>query len=99
MGNFLVSYDLNGPRPTHNQMDLHLKALGPAFVRGRILETVWYVAGPTTSVQLRTFVQRILSDNDLLIVAEVSNAAWTKLLVDQGQFKASFEANQRRSAA
>ncbi|WP_425416617.1 hypothetical protein [Oricola indica] len=99
MANFLISYDLNGPRPTHKQMDDHLQALGPSFVRARILETVWYVAGPSTSVLLREYVQRILSNNDLLIVAEVDNAAWTKLLVDGPAFKTTFEANERRKAA
>src|SRR5690242_9841203 len=99
MANFLVTYDLNGPRPSHKQMDDHLRALGPTFVRGRILETVWYVAGPTTATLLREYVQRILSQNDLLIVAEVTGAAWTKLLVDSAQFKVTFERNQRRLAA
>lgn len=99
MANFIVTYDLNAPRPKHKQMDDHLRALGPTFVQGRILETVWYVAGPTNATALREYVQRILSQNDLLIVAEVSGAAWTKLLVDGPQFKATFEANQRRLAA
>lgn len=99
MANFILSYDLNGHRPTHKQMDDHLRALGGEYVRGRILETVWYVAGPTTAVALRGCVQRILSPNDLLVVAEVTGAAWTKLLLDSASFKATFERNQRRLAA
>ncbi len=99
MANFLVTYDLNGPHPTHKQMDDHLHALGPNFVRGRILETVWYVAGPTNASELKAYIQRMLSPNDLLIVVEVASAAWTSLLVDGAQFKATFEANQRRLAA
>ena len=55
MSNFIVTYDLNGPRPTHAQIDSHLLALGQDFVRGRILESVWYVGGPTTTVFLRAF--------------------------------------------
>ncbi|MFH1793157.1 MAG: hypothetical protein ABIK36_09315 [Pseudomonadota bacterium] len=99
MANLLVTYDLNGHDPTHKKMDDHLKALGPTFVRGRVLETVWYVAGPTNATLLREYIQRILSQNDLLIVAEVTGVAWTKLLVDSAQFKATFERNQRRLAA
>lgn len=99
MANFLVTYDLNGPHPTHKQMDDHLHALGATFVRGRILETVWYVAGPTTAILLRAYIQRILSQDDLLIVAEVTSVAWTGLLVDSAEFKAAFERNQRRLAA
>ncbi|MEO3998550.1 hypothetical protein [Mesorhizobium sp. CAU 1732] len=99
MSNFILTYDLNRSRPTHGQMDSHLLALGPNFVCVRILESVWYIAGPTNSVQLREYTQRILTDNDLLIVVEASNAAWTCLLVNGDQFKATFEANQRRLAA
>ena len=97
MSNFILTYDLNGPLPTHKQMDEHLNALGSNFVRGRILESVWYVRGPTTAVLLRAYVQRILSPNDLLIVAETTYVAWTKLLVDPAQFKMTFE-NQSLAA-
>lgn len=98
MANFLATYDLNGPHPTHKQMDDHLRALGPTFLRGRILETVWYVAGPTNASELKGYIQRVLSPNDLLIVAEITSAAWTELLVDVAQFKTTFEANQRHLA-
>lgn len=91
MANFIVTYDLNGPRPSHKQMDDHLRALGPRFLRGRILETVWYVAGPTTAPLLRDYVNRILGKEDLLLVVEASYAAWTKLLVDAQSFKQTFE--------
>ncbi|MGB3500319.1 MAG: hypothetical protein WBA44_01755 [Mesorhizobium sp.] len=99
VANFIVTYDLNGPHPTHKQMDDHLLKLGASYVRGRILETVWYVAGPTTAGALREYVQRILSPNDLLLVVEATGAAWTKTLLDGPSFKATFERNQRRAAA
>lgn len=99
MANFIITYDLNGPRPTHKQMDDHLLALGPKFVRGRLLETVWYLAGPTTAVQIRNYIQPLLSANDLLLVVEATSAAWTDLLVNQDQFKATFEAQPLRVAA
>jgi hypothetical protein len=99
MANFIVTYDLNGPRPSHHEMDKHLEALGAGFQRARALETVWYVAGPTNAAALRGYVQRILSQNDLLLVVEASNAAWTKLLVDGAAFKAAFEAQPASMAA
>jgi hypothetical protein len=94
MANFVVTYDLNRPRPTHREMDEHLDALGPTFVRARILETVWYVAGPTTAAHLRQYVRQILGQDDLLLIAEMRTAAWTKLLVDNTSFKDAFERNQ-----
>ena len=93
MPNFIITYDLNGPRPTHKEMDDHLNALGPAYVRGRLLETVWYLTGPGDFAQVREYVRRILGKEDLLLVIEAKNIAWTKLLVDEAQFKTTFEAN------
>lgn len=92
MANFIVTYDLNGPHPTHKQMDEHLSALGPASLRGRVLETVWYVSYPGTCTQLRDYVSRILGSEDLLLVVETDRAAWTKLLVNSAAFKSAFEA-------
>jgi hypothetical protein len=51
MANFIVTYDLNGPRPSHKEMDDHLRTLSAA--RGRVLETVWW---SSTRVRLRSFV-------------------------------------------
>lgn len=91
MANLIASYDLNGPHPTHHEMDKHLEALGPNFLRARILETLWYIAGPITAAQLLQYIQRIASPNDLVFVAEATSAAWTKLLVNGDQFKRAFE--------
>lgn len=99
MTNFVVTYDLNGPRPSHKEMDEHLKALGPAFVCDRVLETVWYVAGPTTASRLRDYVNQILGEEDLLLVIEASRSAWSKLLVDESVFKAIFERQSIAAAA
>jgi hypothetical protein len=41
MANFVVTYDLNGPYPSHKQMDDHLQKIAIRY--GRILETVWWV--------------------------------------------------------
>ncbi|BCG75051.1 hypothetical protein MesoLj113a_62090 [Mesorhizobium sp. 113-1-2] len=81
MANFVVTYDLNGPRPSHKEMDDHLRKL--VANRGRILETVWWVEYPGTAAQLRDQVKTILGNEDLLLVIEARSAAWTKLLVDE----------------
>ena len=41
MANYIVSYDLNGPRPSHNEMDEHLEKLGVALVDDQSLITAW----------------------------------------------------------
>ncbi|MER8894212.1 hypothetical protein [Mesorhizobium sp. M0676] len=89
MANFVLTYDLNGPRPSHKEMDDFLKAL--VVNRGRILETVWWVDYPGTAAQLRDRVKTILGPEDLLLVIEAKSAAWTKLLVTNAVFKTAFE--------
>lgn len=91
MANFILSYDLNGPGPSHVEMDDHLRRLGQAAVVDRVLETVWYVRVQASTVQLRDYVRRILGPEDLLLVVATESAAWTKLLVDDAAFKAAFE--------
>lgn len=78
--NYLVSYDLNGPFPTHAQIDKHIEA-GSALY-GRILETVWYVQSAMNVKQLYDYVNSILSANDRLIVVEVGDGWVRNLLVD-----------------
>ena len=80
MANFIVTYDLNGPFPSHKQMDDHLSRLTAR--RGRVLETVWWVDYPGTAAQLRDQVKTILGNEDLLMVIEAKSAAWTNILLD-----------------
>ena len=89
MANFIVSYDLNGSNPSHKEMDDHLGKLGAT--RGRILETVWYVKCQGTAAQLREYLRKILGKEDLLIVAQATSAAWTKLLVRDQSLKTAWE--------
>ena len=79
MANFIITYDLNGPRPSHKEMDDHLRKL--TANRGRILETVWWVSFQGTAAELRDRVKTILGREDLLLVIEAKSAAWTNLLV------------------
>lgn len=80
MANFIITYDLNGPRPSHKEMDDHLRKL--TANRGRVLETVWWVDYPGTAAELRDRVKTILGREDLLLVIEAKSAAWTSILLD-----------------
>jgi len=91
MANFFVSYDLNGPHPTHAQMDKHLQAV--AGVYGRVLETVWYLSYGGTRQQLLAYVDKILSPNDRVLVVEAQGATWRNLLINDASLKSSMEAN------
>ena len=89
MANYFVTYDLNGPHPSHREMDKHLEKLG--LLRGRVLETVWYVVYPGTAIQLRDQIASILGKEDLLLVIEAESAAWTKILVDNKSLITAWE--------
>lgn len=88
MANMLVTYDLNGPNPSHKQMDDLIPKLG--VNSGRVLETVWWLDYPGTAAALRDRLQTILGNEDLLLVVECKSAAWTKLLVNGQAFKNAF---------
>lgn len=88
MANYIITYDLNGPYPSHKQMDDHLEKL--TAKRGRVLETVWWVDYPGTAVQLRDQVNTILGREDLLLVIEAKSAAWTKLLINSDSLIAAW---------
>lgn len=88
MANFILSYDLNGPYPSHRQVDELLARIGAS--RFRILETVWWVKYGGTAVQLRDNLLTMLRREDRLFVAEVTNAAWHNLLIDDASFKSAF---------
>lgn len=98
MANLILSYDLNGPRPSHQEVDEHLAALGPAFVRARILETVWYIGGPTNCLGLRQYMRQILSPNDQYLIVEAVGATWENLNVDDAAFQQAFNGQMRDAA-
>ena len=89
MANYVITYDLNGPNPSHKQMDDHLARVGAN--RARVLETVWWVNYNGSAVQLRNHLQTILRKEDGLLVLAVSSAAWQSLLVADEAFKSAFE--------
>lgn len=87
MANFIVTYDLNGPIPSHQDVDREMRALGGA----RILETVWWIDWSGTPGGLRDHLMTILQIEDGLLVCRVSAAAWNSLRVTSESFKEAFE--------
>lgn len=92
MANYFVSYDLNGPTPSHKQVDEHLEKLGAA--RGRVLETVWYVGWAGSCRDLFNHVNAILSPNDRLMVWEARNAVWRNILVSDESLNGEWRINR-----
>ena len=78
MANFIVSYDLNGPIPSHRQVDDVLRGLGAS----RVLETVWWIGYAGTAAALRDRLKTTLRSEDRLLVIEAKSAAWNNLLVN-----------------
>lgn len=96
MPNFIVSYDLNGPRPSHKEMDAHLSRIGSG--RARLLETVWWINHPGTAEQLRDQITAILRPEDRLLVCECTDAAWQRLLVNGDALANAWQHAARRAA-
>ena len=92
MANYIVSYDLNGPTPSHQTMDKHMETAG--WTRGRILETVWYVGTEQSLQQVAGYVNSILSSNDGLIVVQATDFRHKNSLVDGGAVEQAFVDHQ-----
>jgi hypothetical protein len=89
MANFSIGYDLNGPLPTHKDVDEHIRK--GFTTRGRVLETQWYIAFDGTTAQVRDYMMKILRKEDRLYVTKCTAAAWNNLLVTDASLKAAFE--------
>jgi hypothetical protein len=92
MASYVVSYDLNGPRPTHHEMDKHMESAG--CERGRILETVWYVGTQQALDEVFDHINEILSANDQLIVVRAEEAAWRDLLISDDSLQGAWRRNR-----
>ena len=90
MASYLISYDLNGPSPSHKEMDDLIPRLAATY--GRVLETVWWVNFLGTEVQLRNRLLTILRKEDRLFVCACPRAAWYNLLVRSAVIKGAIEA-------
>jgi hypothetical protein len=90
MASYIISYDLNGPNPSHKEMDQLIRKISAKA--GRVLETVWWVDYAGTEIQLRNLVQTILRKEDRLFVCACPRAAWYNLLVTDVAMKQAIEA-------
>lgn len=91
MANYVVSYDLNGKIPTHEQMDKHIAASG--WDRGRILETVWYIGTSATIEEVYAYFNAILSPNDRIIVVRGAQAHFRNLLINNSSLQEAWKRN------
>ena len=87
MPHYLITYDLNGPFPTHAQIDKVLKSLSAEY--GRVLETVWYIRSSDTIEKVAAEVNALLSTNDQLLVVEISKMQWRNLKVSDVALRAA----------
>lgn len=92
LANFIFTYDLNGSRPTHKEMDDHIKSLG--YACARVLESVWYIGYPGTLKDLADQISEVLSDNDRYLLIEAKNMRMKNLLVKQDWVISQFAANR-----
>jgi hypothetical protein len=93
MSNYIVSYDLNGRVPTHAQMDKHI-AKKPGWVRGRVLETVWYVGTTDTQADVYNHFNSVLSTNDRLLVVTATDGLFRNLLIKDESLKKGWMENR-----
>jgi len=92
MANYIVSYDLNGPQPSHKQVDELLAELGAT--RARVLETVWYVGWEGALDVLFESLDSLLGGEDSLMVVSAQEGTWRNLLVDDKALAVSWGQNR-----
>lgn len=88
---YLISYDLNNPPedPNYSPLIKRLNALGAK----RVLYSEWVLQTNASSVDLRNDLQKYIDSNDLLLVLKVTGeAAWTKLMISNDEFKSVLNA-------
>ncbi len=68
---FLITYDLRKPGQDYQPLWDALGGLGAV----RLLESVWYVSGNYTSLQLRDYLWKFMDANDLLLVVRFDDWA------------------------
>ncbi|WP_156874955.1 hypothetical protein [Sulfitobacter alexandrii] len=90
MASYLLSYDLNGPNPSHKDMDDLIRSISSKA--GRVLETVWWVDYDGSAVQLRDRLLSTLRSEDRLFVCACKDAAWFNTLLNDGSLKQAIEA-------
>lgn len=84
---YLVSYDLiNPPKdPDYTPIIKRLKEWGAK----RVLYSEWALRTDATAAQLRDDLMQHIDSNDSLLVLKLTGeAAWTKLMISNDDFKA-----------
>jgi hypothetical protein len=89
MNRYFLTYDLNGPRPTHAEMDKHIGRVATEYAR--VLETVWYFTSPFDLEQVYHRLNEALSLNDRILVVEAKNAFFRNLLVRNEALQQSWQ--------
>ncbi|WP_370045438.1 MULTISPECIES: hypothetical protein [Salipiger] len=90
MASYLISYDLNGPHPSHKEMDDLIRSISARA--GRALETVWWVDYHGSAAQLRDRLRATLRREDRLFVCACKEAAWFNTLLNDASLKNAIEA-------
>lgn len=91
MANFIVSYDLNGPKPSHDEVDKRMEKAG--YTRARILETVWYVGADAEAHDIYNHVAPLFMEEDGLIVVKATDGVWDALLIENDELEKAWDEN------
>ncbi|MFE2773845.1 hypothetical protein [Microbacterium resistens] len=73
MANYLVSYDLVGPKRDYDKITKHMLTYTP---RMKPLESVWIVGSNKTAGEVRDDVKKHVDPNDMVLVIEVRDLSW-----------------------
>jgi hypothetical protein len=73
---FLITYDLDKPGQNYQQLWKALRDVGAT----RLLESVWYLTGNYTTVQLRDHFWKFMDRNDRLLVVRFDDWAGYNLM-------------------
>lgn len=92
MANFIISYDITSPMPTHNHLEQVFEQIGATA--GRIQNSVWYVAWSGTPPELFEALQPLFSSADRLIIVEAADAKWRNLMIKDQSLRNSWDFNR-----
>lgn len=65
--NLIISYDLNRPGQTYDEVEKRIKELGSAI---KLLETVWFVSSQYSATVTRDHVRQSTDKNDSVVVID-----------------------------
>jgi hypothetical protein len=86
---FLISYDLDKPGQNYEVLTDRLKQLGAV----KVLYSEWILVSSESAAALRDDLRAYVDSNDMLLVlALTGEAAWTKLMIGNSEFKQALAA-------